>query len=157
MCELADYYRVLVAGLRRACGYERIRLMKLSPGVAISLAGLLAAIPVFAHHSGAAVFDTTKKIELKGVVSKMEWTNPHAHFYLDVKDAGGAVTSWNLELASPSILLRNGWKRDSLKAGDAVTVSGSPAKDNSNFAIAQSIEFADGHKLGFLSAYDDLK
>jgi hypothetical protein len=118
---------------------------------------LLGAGQALAHHSGAAVFDTTKKLELKGVVTKMEWTNPHAHFYVDVKDAGGAVTSWNLELASPSILLRNGWKRDSLKAGDAVTVSGSPAKDNSNFAIAQSIEFADGHKLGFLSAYDDLK
>lgn len=125
--------------------------------VLVAVAGLLAALPVFAHHSGAAVFDTTKKIELKGVVTRMEWTNPHAHFYLDVKDAGGAVTNWNLELASPSILLRNGWKRDSLKAGDMVTVDGSPAKDNSKFAIAQSIEFADGHKLGFLSAYEDTK
>jgi hypothetical protein len=131
--------------------------MKLSLGVTIVFAGLLAALPVFGHHSGAAVFDTTKKLALKGVVTKMEWTNPHAHFYLDVKDADGAVTSWNLELASPSILLRNGWKRDSLKAGDAVTVSGSPAKDNSKFGIAQSIEFADGHKLNFLSAYEDLK
>ena len=131
--------------------------MKLSFRVLVAATGLIAALPVFAHHSGAAVFDTTKKLELKGVVTRMEWTNPHAHFFLDVKDAGGAVISWNLELASPSILLRNGWKRDSLKAGDAVTVSGSPAKDNSNFAIAQSIEFADGHKLGFLSAYDDLK
>lgn len=131
--------------------------MKLSLRVAIAVAVLVAALPIFAHHSGAAVFDTTKKIELKGVVTKMEWTNPHAHFYLEVKGVDGASTSWNLELASPSILLRNGWKRDSLKTGDAVTVSGSPAKDNSNFAIAQSIEFADGHKLGFLSAYDDLK
>jgi len=131
--------------------------MKLSLRVAILFAGLLAALPVFAHHSGAAVFDTTKKIELKGVVTRMEWTNPHAHFFLDVKAADGTVTNWNLELASPSILLRNGWKRDSLKAGDAVTVDGSPAKDNSKFGIAQSIEFADGHKLGFLSAYDDTK
>lgn len=135
--------------------------MKLSLRVTIVFAGLLAALlatrPVFAHHSGAAVFDTTKKLELKGVVTKMEWTNPHAHFFLDVKAADGTVTNWNLELASPSILLRNGWKRDSLKAGDMVTVDGSPAKDNSKFGIAQSIEFADGHKLGFLSAYDDTK
>jgi hypothetical protein len=131
--------------------------MKLSLRVTIVFAGLLAAMPIFAHHSGAAVFDTTKKLELKGVVTKMEWTNPHAHFYLDVKGADGTVTSWNLELASPSILLRNGWKRDSLKTGDAVTVNGSPAKDNSKFGIAQSIEFADGHKLNFLSAYEDLK
>jgi hypothetical protein len=135
--------------------------MKDSLRVTVLLAGLLAALlaagPAFAHHSGAAVFDTTKKLELKGVVTKMEWTNPHAHFFLDVKDADGAVTSWNLELASPSILLRNGWKRDSLKAGDAVTVNGSPAKDNSKFGIAQSIVFADGHKLNFLSAYEDLK
>ncbi len=131
--------------------------MKLSLGLTVVFAGLVAALPIFAHHSGAAVFDTNKKIELKGVVTKMEWTNPHAHFYMDVKDADGAVTGWNLELASPSILLRNGWKRNSLKAGDVVTVSGSPAKDNSKFGIAQSIEFADGHKLNFLSAYEDLK
>ena len=125
--------------------------------VLVAAAGLIAAPPVFAHHSGAAVFDTTKKLELKGVVTRMEWTNPHAHFFLDVRAADGTVTNWNLELASPSILLRNGWKRDSLKAGDVVTVDGSPAKDNSKFGIAQSIEFADGHKLGFLSAYEDLK
>jgi hypothetical protein len=131
--------------------------MKLRLKVMVAAAGLLLAVPVFAHHSGAAVFDTTKKLELKGVVTKMEWTNPHAHFFLDVKDKDGTVTNWNLELASPSILLRNGWKRDSLKAGDAVTVDGSPAKDNSKFGIAQSIEFADGHKLNFLSAYEDLK
>jgi hypothetical protein len=131
--------------------------LKLSLKFTVGVAGLLAALPVFAHHSGAAVFDTTKKLELKGVVTRMEWTNPHAHFFLDVKGADGTVTNWNLELASPSILLRNGWKRDSLKAGDAVTVDGSPAKDNSKFGIAQSIEFADGHKLGFLSAYDDTK
>ena len=135
--------------------------MKLSLRVTVAAAGLLASLlavgPVFAHHSGAAVFDTTKKLELKGVVTRMEWTNPHAHFLLDVKAADGTVTNWNLELASPSILLRNGWKRDSLKAGDVVTVDGSPAKDNSKFGIAQSIEFADGHKLNFLSAYEDLK
>src|SRR5678815_4549200 len=99
--------------------------------------------PAMAHHSGAAVFDNTKTIDLTGVVTKVEWVNPHAHFYIDVKDAAGKVTSWNLELASPSILVRNGWKRNSVKEGDMVTVTGSRARDNSNFGIAQTIVFPD--------------
>lgn len=118
---------------------------------------LAIVVPALAHHSGAAVFDTTKKIELKGVVTKMEWTNPHAHFFMDVKDASGNVTNWNLELASPSILIRNGWKRNSLKEGDMVTVTGSRAKDNSTLGIAESIVLPDGRKLSFLSAYEDSK
>lgn len=124
----------------------------------MKICALLAIVlPALAHHSGAAVFDTTKKVELKGVVTKMEWTNPHAHFYMDVKDANGNVTNWNLELASPSILIRNGWKRNSLKEGDMVTVTGSRAKDNSTLGIAESIVLPDGRKLSFLSAYEDSK
>lgn len=119
------------------------------------MAWLLAAgLPALAHHSGAAVFDNTKKIDLTGVVTKMEWVNPHAHFYIDVKDSTGKVTNWNLELASPSILVRNGWKRNSIKEGDTVTVTGSQARDGSNFGIAQTIVFPDGRKLNFLSAYE---
>src|SRR5246500_2642827 len=98
--------------------------------VRIAIFGLLAASAVWAHHSGAAVFDSTKKIDLTGVVTKVEWTNPHAHFYMDVKDAGGAVANWNLELASPNVLIRNGWKRNSLKPGDMVSVTGIRAKDS---------------------------
>lgn len=113
---------------------------------------LASAFPVFAHHSGAAEFDSTKKIELEGVVTKLEWTNPHAHFYLDVKDASGTVTNWNLELASPNVLIRNGWKRTSLKAGDHVTVTGVRAKDNPTVGSAGVITFPDGHKLTFLAA-----
>ena len=121
-------------------------------------AGLLAGmLPVLAHHSGAAVFDSTKKINLTGVVTKFEWTNPHAHFFIDVKDSNGNVTNWNLELASPSILIRNGWTRKSLKEGDVVTVTGSQARDTSNFGIAQTIVLPDGKKLNFLSAYEDSK
>jgi hypothetical protein len=131
----------------------RVDLKVLVAGIGLLVSGL----PVFAHHSGAAVFNSAKKFELKGVVTKVEWTNPHAHFFMDVKDSHDNVTNWNLELASPSILLRNGWTRTSLKAGDTVTVTGSPARDNSNFGIAQSIEFPDGHKLSFLSAYEDSK
>ena len=119
-------------------------------------AGLVAAgLPLFAHHSGAAVFDSSKHIELKGTVTKVEWTNPHAHFFMDVKDANGKITNWNLELASPNVLVRNGWKRNSLKEGDAVTVTGSPAKDNSTLGIAQSITLPDGRKLNFLSAFEE--
>ena len=121
---------------------------------AVCAALLTCVLPAFAHHSGAAVFDGSKKIELTGVVTKMEWVNPHAHFYIDVTGADGKVTNWNLELASPSILVRNGWKRSSLKEGDMVTVSGSPARDGSNFGIANTIVFPDGHKLNFLSAYE---
>jgi hypothetical protein len=124
----------------------------------LAAAGLLVgALPALAHHSGAAVFDNSKKLNLKGVVTKVDWTNPHAHFFMDVKDDAGKVTNWNFELASPSILIRNGWTRHSLKEGDMVTVTGSQARDNSTLGIAQSIEFPDGHKLSFLSAYEDSK
>jgi len=117
--------------------------------------GLLLGLPVFAHHSGAAEFDSSRKFELTGVVTKVEWTNPHAHFFMDVKDANGNVVNWNLELASPNVLIRNGWKRNSVKAGDTVTVTGSPAKDNSHLGTATTIVFPDGHKLNFLSAFED--
>ena|SRR5579863_4807995 len=112
-------------------------------------------LPLSAHHSGAAVFDSSKHIEMKGTVTKVEWTNPHAHFFMDVKDANGKITNWNLELASPNVLVRNGWKRNSLKEGDTVTVTGSPAKDNSTLGIAQSITLPDGRKLNFLSAFEE--
>ncbi len=123
----------------------------------ISAALLVGGLPLFAHHSGAAVFDNTKKLNLTGVVTKVDWTNPHAHFFIDVKDSSGKVTNWNFELASPSILIRNGWSRHSLKEGDAVTVTGSQARDNTTLGIAQSIVFPDGRKLNFLSAYEDSK
>jgi hypothetical protein len=127
-------------------------------GALLAGAGLLVAgLPAFAHHSGAAVFDNSKRVELKGIVTKVDWTNPHAHFFIDVKDSAGKVTNWNLELASPSILIRNGWSRHSLKEGDAVTVTGSQARDNTTLAIAESIVFPDGRKLNFLSAYEGAK
>src|SRR6185503_19846877 len=127
--------------------------MRVALGVALVGAGLvIAALPVFAHHSGAAVFDSTKKLEFTGVVTRVEWTNPHAHFFMDVTE-NGKVTNWNLELASPNILVRNGWTRNSVKAGDMVTVTGSKARDNSNFGIAQTIVLPDGRRLNFLSAF----
>src|SRR6476659_3459014 len=102
--------------------------------LAVVIAGLglvLAATPVAAHHSFAAEFDARKPVTLKGLVTKIEWTNPHAHFLLDVKDVSGKVSSWTLELASPRVLAQNGWKGNSLKVGDEVTVEGAMARDGS--------------------------
>jgi Family of unknown function (DUF6152) len=118
---------------------------------------LASGLPAPAHHSAAAEFDSTKKIDLTGVVTKVEWTNPHAHFYIDVKDPGGNAANWNLELASPNVLIRNGWKRNSIKPGDMVSVTGIRAKDSSNYGSASVITFPDGHKLTFLAADDPAK
>jgi hypothetical protein len=111
-------------------------------------AGLLtSAVPILAHHSFAAEYDADKPVELKGVVTKVEWMNPHARFYVDVKDEKGQVTNWNLELASPNVLVRNGWKRTSLQVGDRVTVNGSLAKDGSTMANARDVVLPDGRKV----------
>ncbi|HEX5230026.1 MAG TPA: DUF6152 family protein [Bryobacteraceae bacterium] len=118
----------------------------------ITMTCLVAVAPAFAHHSGAAEFDANKKVALTGTVTKVEWTNPHAHFYMDVKDSSGTVANWNFELASPNVLIRNGWHRNSVKPGDMVTVTGIQAKDSSNLASAGVITFPDGHKLTFLAA-----
>ncbi|HEY2846121.1 MAG TPA: DUF6152 family protein [Bryobacteraceae bacterium] len=115
-------------------------------GIAAVLLVAMVA-PAFPHHSAAAEFDVNNPIALDGVITKLEWTNPHAHLYMDVTDAGGKVNNWNLELASPNMLSRNGWSRNSLKAGDKVSVTGLKAKDSSNAAYANSITFPDGRKL----------
>jgi outer membrane usher protein FimD/PapC len=80
-------------------------------------------------------------------VTKIEWTNPHARFYVDVEDESGTVTNWNLELASPNVLTRNGWTRNALKAGDAVTVEGSKARSGANMANARTVTLADGRQV----------
>ncbi|HEY8521861.1 MAG TPA: DUF6152 family protein [Gammaproteobacteria bacterium] len=110
-------------------------------------AALLAAGAANAHHSFASQYDANAPVKLEGVVTKVEWTNPHARFYIDVADEDGAVTSWNLELASPNVLRRNGWNRDSLKVGDRVTVEGSMARDGSKMANARVVMLADGTRV----------
>src|SRR5579871_2118289 len=118
----------------------------------LALVPLLAATPALAHHSFAAEYDANKKVELKGTVTKFEWTNPHAHFYLDVTDPAGKVANWNLELASPNMMVRNGWKRTSLKPGDTVVVTAALAKDGTNTASADTITLTDGTTLTFMAA-----
>ena len=122
--------------------------MHTKPALVLAGTGLLVcAMPALAHHSFAAEYDADKPIELKGVVTRIEWMNPHARFYIDVKADGGQVTNWNLELASPNVLARNGWRRNSLQVGDHVTVNGSQAKDGSNMANARTVVLADGRKV----------
>jgi hypothetical protein len=97
---------------------------------------------VIAHHSFAAEFDASKPVKLTGTVSKVEWTNPHIWFFMDVKGEDGSVTNWGLEMASPNQLMRAGWKRDSMKPGDVVTVEASRSRDGSNNANAQTVMLA---------------
>jgi len=123
------------------------KVVPLVAGVAL----LVGAVPLVAHHSFAAEYDADKPVELKGVVTRVEWTNPHARFYLDVKDETGQVTNWNLELASPNVLVRSGWSRTSLRIGDDVTVSGAQAKDGAKMANARAVVLADGRKVFSMS------
>jgi hypothetical protein len=109
---------------------------------------LMAVMPLLAHHSFEAEYDRNKVIQVKGTVTRLNWMNPHARFYVDVTDESGKVTNWNFELGSPNVLKRQGWLRDTLKPGDVVTVEGYLAKDGTkNFANARRVVLADGRSV----------
>jgi hypothetical protein len=116
-------------------------------GLAVALGLVVAPDPVFAHHSFAAEFDGNKKITVTGVVTKMDWVNPHAYIYLDVKGDDGVVVNWAIETGAPNMLYRQGWRKDDLKAGDAVTVEAFLAKDGSHTGAARTVKLPDGRSL----------
>jgi hypothetical protein len=140
----------------RVCANGEITFMK-SKWMGLGAASLMAAaVPALAHHSFAAEYDRSKAVQLKGTVTKVEWMNPHARFYLDVKGDDGKVTNWEFELGSPNGLMRNGWTRNSLKIGDVVTVNGSQAKDGSNLVNASNVTMENGKRvLSGVSSADD--
>ena len=116
--------------------------------LAFFAAVLIAAAPAFAHHSFAAEYDGEKPITLKGVVTKVEWENPHMHFYLNVTDDKGKVEEWKFEGFPPNMLVRQGWKRDvTLKQGDSVTVFAWKARNGANLAHSREITLAGGKKI----------
>jgi len=122
--------------------------MKFKSSVFVAGMGLLAAAaPLLAHHSFAAEYDANKPIKITGTVTKVEWMNPHARFYVDVKSPDGKVVNWNFELGAIPVLLKQGWTKNSLKEGDAVTVEGSAAKDSSNTANARSVTLPGGRRV----------
>ena len=106
--------------------------------------------PLWAHHSFAAEYDSTKPVKLTGAVTKVEWMNPHVYFYIDVKDdQTGRIANWAFEMGAPAVIQRNGWTRNSMKIGDLVVVEGTRAKSGATHGNARSVTMAaTGKKLG---------
>jgi hypothetical protein len=130
------------------------RLRRIPKLAALFAAACLCAAPASAHHSFAAEFDGAKRLNFQGVVTKVDWTNPHTYFYVDVRDDSGHVANWAFETAGPNLLGRLGWKRDSLKVGDRVSVVAYPAWDGVRIASARSVVLHDGRRVFAGSAVD---
>ena len=113
----------------------------------IAIACLWPPAPIWAHHWAEAQYDSQKVVTITGKVTKMEWFNPHTHFYLDVKDQSGKVTNWEFEMGSPNGMHHLGWNRNTLKPGDVVTVTGYLARDGTPMANARSVILSDGRKM----------
>src|SRR5580658_986172 len=127
----------------------RLKLAGFMAGMSLML---LAALPVLAHHSFSAEYDTSKPITLKGKFVKMDWVNPHSWVYFAVTDTDGKTAEWKAETPPPNGLYRSGWRKNMLKDGDEITVQGYLAKDGDNLMWSQSVTFADGSKLTLNSA-----
>jgi hypothetical protein len=119
------------------------KITRLAAGIALSVAMVSVTM---AHHSQSE-YDSRKKVEVEGTMSKLEWKSPHAWIHVDVINAKGEKVNWHFELPSPNTLMRRGWTRDSLKAGDHVKVTGSPARNYPDIAVATSVKDASGKAL----------
>jgi len=113
----------------------------------IALAVVTLALPAQAHHSFAAEYDANAFLTLTGVVTKVEWTNPHAYVYIDVTDEAGKVTNWAFEGYPPNTLKRTGFARDLLKSGDVISITGYRARFSPNRAAGRQLTLADGRKV----------
>jgi hypothetical protein len=122
--------------------------------VRLLLSIVLAAFPAVAHHSFAAEFDDKQPVSLDGTVVKFDFTNPHSWIYLDVKKADGAVERWSVETGSTNALFRRGWRKDSLRPGDHITVDAFRAKDGSRTANASQVKLPDGRQISAGSSRD---
>jgi hypothetical protein len=112
-----------------------------------------ACAPILAHHSFAAEYDNKAPMKVTGAVTKIDWSNPHVYFYVDVEDESGKVTNWAMEMGAPGALRGRGWTRTTLTIGDVITVEASPAKDGSKHANARNVTLATtGEKLGAASS-----
>ena len=120
---------------------------RLTAGVLTLATVAMIAPAASAHHAFAAEFDRNMPIEITGSVTKVEWMNPHARIYVDATDASGATVNWNLEMGSPNGLMRRGWRRDSLKPGDKITITGWRARNNPLVGNIDDVILPDGSKI----------
>jgi len=129
-------------------------VMKLRIVILVASLSLAAGVPLLAHHSFAAEFDASKAIRVTGTLTRVQWTNPHTYFYIDVKDENGNVSKWSCEAGAPGALSRRGFKRGDLKLGDMVVVDGYRAKDGSRLMDARRVTLPDGRIVSGASAGD---
>ncbi len=130
-------------------------LLVLAVGFGLVIGWTFTPSPVLAHHAFAAEFSRDLPLELTGAVTRVEWMNPHARFYINVEDEDGELVEWDFELSSPNGLMRRGWSRNSLKEGDMVTVTGFRAKNAPHVGNASTVVFADGTRVFAGSSADD--